>query len=165
MIEKFKKRSEEAMSNIKNLDEFRASDTMVDFVFIIGKQLFENPLDKQGEDWLVKTGGKLTGAFAYLGQMSTRARAERDVYEQKRDEMTSELMLKYLDSKYKVTEARAKVKSEMVEIEQLINEKEAEKNQWENIVVACDRMTSFLQSALKVKQGERFKSANNYDNG
>lgn len=55
MIEKFKQKSEEAMASIKNLDEFRASDTMVDFVFKIGRQLFENPLDRQGEQWLVKT--------------------------------------------------------------------------------------------------------------
>ncbi|MDF1498543.1 MAG: hypothetical protein P1P85_04295 [Patescibacteria group bacterium] len=126
--------------------------------------MFEHPLDQQGEQWLVKTGGKLTGVFAYLGQMSSRARAERDIYEQKRDEVSGELMLKYLDDKYKVTEARANVKSDMVEIEQLINQKEAEKNQWENIVLACDKMVTFIQSALRVKQGERFKSNNNYDN-
>lgn len=164
MIEKFKQQAEEAMANITDLDEFRVLDTMVNFVFIIGKELFEHPLDQQGEDWLVKTGGKLTGAFAYLGQKSARARAERDVYEQKRDEMLAGLILEYVGSDYKVTEARAKAKGEMVEIEDLLIRKEAEKNQWEHIVTACDRMTSFIQSALKVKQGERFKSPNSHDN-
>ena len=127
-LERFKKKTEQAMAKIQNLDEFRASDPMVDYVFKIGRQLFERPLDVIGNDWLTATGGKLTGAYAYLGSKSAYARAERDVYEQKLDEVKSELLVEYLGDDYKVTQARAVIAKETSPLIELVIQKELEKN-------------------------------------
>lgn len=159
LVGDFRANSAKALSLVKNIEQFRESDPMVDLVFKIGRELFETPLDQQNEGGLLRTGGKLTGALAYIGQKACYARAERDVYEQKREEMMSDMMLKYLDTDYKVTKARAEVKTLLREIDDLIVAKEAEKNQWENIMHAADKMTSFIQSSLKMKDTERFHSS------
>lgn len=159
LVSDFKVNCINALMLVKNVEQFRNSDPMVDLVFKIGRELFERPLDVQDEGWLLRTGGKLTGAYSYIGQKASYARAERDVYEQKREEIMSDMMLKYLDTDYKVTEARAEAKILLREIDDLIVAKEAEKNQWENILHATDKMTSFIQSTLKIKDTERFHSS------
>lgn len=162
----FRAKCETALAKVNNLDQFRASDQMVDYVFRVGRQLFDTPLDQLQPDALIRTGGKLTGAYAYLGQKSAYSRAERDVYEQKANEVSKELVLKYLaDGKYKVTEAKARVEIEIAELTEFVIQKEAAKSQWENIVEASQAMVSFIQSAIKVKEGERFAGKHLQNNG
>lgn len=153
----FRAKCDTAMSRIKNLSQFRESDAMVDYVFKVGRNLFDTPLDQMPPDSLIRTGGKLTGAFGYLGQKSSYARAERDVFEQKASEVSKEIVLKNLsDGRYKVTEAKARAELEIAELTEFVIQKEAEKNQWENIVEATQAMVSFIQSAIKVKESERY---------
>lgn len=161
----FRRKCSSAMNKIKNLDDFRQTDEMVDYVLKVGKRLFTQPLDQQSPDQLIQTGGKLCGAYAYLGQKSSYARAERDVFQQKSEEVSQELLLQHLDEDYKVTEARALIASEMAELKEFVIGKDAEKNQWENITEAADKMISFLQSAIKIKEGERFSGSRLQNNG
>lgn len=161
----FQKKCDAAMSKIGNVKDFRASDAMVDFVFNVGRQLFDVPLDKQDNDWLLRHGGKLTGAYVYLGQKSAYARARRDVYAQQLSETEKKKLLGLLHAGIKVTEARAAVAGEISELNTFVVQADIEKNQWENITEAVERMTSFIQSAIRLKDGERFHSANLRDNG
>lgn len=165
VVELFRAKCETAMSKIQKLDEFRASDPMVDFVFKVGRELFETPLDRQTPDRLLHYGGKLVGAYPYLGQKSSYARAERDVYENKLKEVEKELFLNYVDGKYKVTEIKARISAEVSIVSEFVLQKEAEKNQWENMTEACQAMFSFCQSALRVKEGEKFSSNRMHNNG
>ncbi len=158
-LDLFREKCEKTMSSIETLKEFRENDEMVDFVMRQGRQLFDTPLDIQSRDILLRNGGKLTGAYAYLGQKSARSRAERDVYEQKSDEVMKELILKYVGSNYKVTQARAKASMEMESLNELVLLKGAEKNQWENITNATQTMIMFIQSALRVKDAEIHQSS------
>ena len=159
-LSRFLKKVKKAMEQVKNLEEFRQSDSVVNFVFDVGSKLFDQPLDTLGVDWLIRYGGRLTGSYGYLGQKSAYARAERDVYEQKASEVEKEMMLEKLaeNTGYKVTQARAEITGEVAELSDLVIAKDAEKNQWENVTEACDKMVSFIQSAIKVKEGERFKT-------
>ena len=163
-VELFKKKTEVAMAKISSVEKFRKTDTMVDLVLTIGKYLLDKPLDIQSPDVLLKNGGRLTGAYAYLGQKASFARAERDVYEQKLSEVEKELTLNYLDGDYKVTEVRARVSGDVEELKELVLQKEAEKNQWESITESCSTMIMFIQSALKMKQSEGLINRNMHDN-
>jgi len=161
----FKAKAEAALKRVPDIEEFRKEDEVVDAVLKIGSNLFAMPLDKQTPDTLLRIAGRLAGAYSYLGQKSARARSERDVFEQKLSETEKELMLKYLDDDYKVTKARSQVSADVATLREFVNEKEAEKNMWENITTACDRMLSCTQSAIKVKENERFQSSRTHSNG
>jgi hypothetical protein len=162
----YREKCESAMEKISGIQQFRDADEMVDLVFKVGRSLFDTPLDQQTTDFLLRTGGKLTGAYTYLTQKSTYARAERDVFEQKCNEVEKELMLKQLaDGKYKVTEARARVSADIEELKEFVIQKDVVKNQWENIAEACQMMVSFMQSAIKVKESEKFNSSRMQNNG
>lgn len=155
----------ESMGRIKTIEQFRQSDPMVDYVFKVGRELFDTPLDQQSPDSLLATGGKLTGAFAYIGQMASRARAERDVAEQKAGEVEKRAVLALIRNNYKVTEAKAKASDDVAEVMSDVLEKEATKNQWENIAEACQTMIMFIQSALRTKEGERRSEARMHSQG
>ena len=172
MKEQFQQKCEVAMSQIPNYREWEAQKDdegkMVHEVLQAGRALFDKPLDQWSPDALIRLGGRLAGAFGYLGQMSAYARAERDVYAQKLSETEKSLTLEYLseDKKYKVTEVRARVEGDVQELQELVIQKEAKKNQWENLLEACRTMIMFTQSALKSKEGERYQSSrtNNQEN-
>lgn len=165
LAQEFKQKCTDAVAKIQGIDAFRESDAMVGEVLRAGKWLFQTPLDRVSPDTLLRIGGKLVGAYAYLGQKSSRARAERDVYEQKLDETEKELTLQYLDGEYKVTEVRALVARDVAELKEFVLEKEVSKNNMEHIVSACQTMVMFIQSALKSKEGEKFNSSRMHDNG
>lgn len=158
IVNYFKDKCEKSLEQIGNYNDFRSSDVMVDFVFATGKSLFEQPLDKLPLHSLLNRGGKLVGAFPYLGQKSARARAERDVYLSKFKEVEKELFLTLVDKKYKVTEVKAKVSKELEILNDFVMIKEAQKNQWENITEACQAMFSFCQTAVRIKESEQFTS-------
>ena len=160
----FRQRCEGALSKVQNVEQFRNSDTMVDFVFKIGRELFDTPLDQQNTDRLIRDGGRLTGAYVYLGQQSSYARGQRDVYAQKASEMEKERLLELIHDGVKVTEARSKVAAEMADLQEFVIQNDISKNQWENITDAVEKMVSFIQSAIKVKEGERYQSSRLQDN-
>lgn len=163
--QEFRDKCEAALADIKDLDSFRQTDKMVDYVMTTANWLFTTHLDQHNPSVLISTGGKLTGVYAYLGQKSARARAERDVYEQKADEMKKAIVLEHVkDKQYKVTEANAMASQEMSGMNDLVLQKEAEKNSWEAITNACQTMTMFIQSALRVKEGERYATGRMHDN-
>jgi len=153
----FREKTQKALAKIESLDELRESDKMVDYIFKVGRWLFDEDLDTLSEPLLMRTGGRLTGVYAYLGNKASRARGERDVYAQKRDEVTGELMLEFLDGDYKVTEARSRAKLETAELDDIVTIKEIEKNNYENLLGAADKMVSFIQTAIRVRENERFR--------
>lgn len=159
ILSAFRDKTQEAMKKISDVDGFRASDTMVDYVFKIGRELFDTPLDQHSTAKLIRDGGRLTGVYAYLGQQSAYARAQRDVYQQKALEVEKERLIEHMRAGTKITEARAKVQLEVAELNEFVIEKEIGKNQWENITDAVEKMVSFIQSAIKVKEGERFQNS------
>ena len=158
VVASFQTKCQQALAKMKEYQAFEASDQIVAMVLDCGRTLFNEPLDKMTPDKLLRIGGKLSGAYAYLGQKASYARAERDVYRQKADEVEKELTLSYLGEEYKVTEARAKVSADASELQEFCIQKEAEKNQWESISEACQTMILFIQSALKLKVQDRFQS-------
>lgn len=162
----FRAKCESAMAKINNYKKFEEEEEMVRIVMDAGRTLFDKPLDKMTPDTLLRLGGRLIGSFGYLGQRSAYARAERDVYEAKLSETEKELVLKYLENTdYKVTEAKAKVAGDVEELREFVIQKETAKNQWEAITEACQVMAMFCQSALKVKEGERYASSRMQNNG
>ena len=92
ILEEYQSKCEVAMAQVENIADFR-QDKMIDFVFKVGETLFEKDLDIMDGGWLVRHGGRLTGVYAYLGNKASRARAERDVYDQKKDEIFQRLGL------------------------------------------------------------------------
>ena len=164
ILEEFKLKCETALAQVQSVEDFR-EDKMIDFVFKVGDVLFNKDLDTMDGGWLVRHGGRLTGVYAYLGNKASRARGERDVYAQKKDEVFQNLVLAHIKkSSYKVTEARAIAKLETTDLENLVIAKEVEKNNLENVMLATDKMVGFIQSALRVKNAEQYKTGSNYDN-
>lgn len=159
----FREKTETALSKIDD-SEFREEE-MVAYIFEVGEWLFKNKLDITPEEQLVRVGGKLTGISAYLGNKSAMARAERDVYRQKKEEVINEISVKKYNISGKITLAKAEAKLEAAELDDVVIGKELEKNNYENILKACDKMVSFIQSAIKVKESEKFKSRTHQNNG
>ena len=137
-------------------------DKMVAYVLETGKWLFTEPIDKISEDELFRVGGHLTGACGYFGNLCANARADRDVYTEKRDILIKKKTLEYLslDDKYKVTHATSKAKTEVAEtgINDEVAEKELIKNNWENLMDATNKMISFIQTTLSYRKSEKFRS-------
>lgn len=154
----FKTRYNRAMMKVVSQEELAMRDPMIALVLESGRTLFTQGLDQMSPGTLLDIGGKLAGAYGYLAQKAAYARAERDTYEAKLDEMEKELILDCLsEGGYKVTEARARVSAEVAEYKEGLLTAEANKNMLEAIVEASSRMSSYCQSALKHKENERFQ--------
>lgn len=160
---RFNEKVEATMRQIGDIQSFRESDEMVDYVFKVGRRLFDIPLDKMQIGELLDRGGKLVGAYPYLGQKSMYARAKRDVYEARMKELEKELFLDYVDGSYKVTEVKAQVSDRLKDVYGLVQLMEAEKNKWEAITDACQTMVMFCQSALRIKEKEGYASSRMHD--
>ena len=159
LVIRYREECEEAISKIRDYKDWEKEEAIVHEVMDAGRRLFAHDLDKMTIGYLLRLGGKLAGAYTSLGQFSTMARAERDVYEQKLDETEKALQLELLKGgEYKVTQAKAEVAKKVSELREFVIQKEAVKNQWENLMEACEKMVSFIQSAIKVKEGERFQN-------
>ena len=143
---------------VNKLQQFRGSDPMVDFIFSTGKSLFAKPLDQWSPSELINIGGKLTGAYAYLAQKSAEARATHDTMTQQKEEEFNKIITMKLEEGEKITQARQIAKVETTKFERLIVTLKEKKNQWEGAVSACERMISFIQSAIKMKQSETFSA-------
>ena len=161
----YEEKTKIALSKIKNLNEFREDDKMVDEVFKIGRFLYDEDLDRVAEQTLVRLGGRLTGIYAYLGNIASRARAERDIAENIKDEMLAQKAVDLYGDTEKITMAKAQAKVAVIDLENDVIAKEQAKNNYENLMNACDKMIGFIQSALKVKLGEKYKTSRDYDNG
>jgi len=163
--ESFLNKVERATKKINNVEYYQVQDPMFDYVIKSAQRLFEHgKLDNVPEHKLIQTGGKLLGAYTYLGAKSVQLRAERDIYRQKMEEVEREKSLEYYENSEKITLARTQAKAEVAELEELVIQKETEKNNYEHAVTACEKMLGFIQSTIKVKQGERFASREVTDN-
>lgn len=156
----FKIKTEASLSRIKNQQDFR-QDKMVNAVFVSAHELFSTKLDQASTAWLLNRGGQLTGIYAYLGNLSADARAKRDIFEQKRDEVMSEFIVNSQDTK--ITRARSQAKLDVAELDDFVIEAEHDKNNLENLLNATERMIGFIQSAIKTKDGDRFRSRDMQD--
>lgn len=166
LVQEFKIKTEKTMENIVDKNAFRASNKMVDYIFNVGAELFNKDMDTMSEAYLIRTGGKLTGINVYLGNLTARARAERDVYEQQADEIVDRLIINNTASgDVGVTQARAEAKLEAAALRKLVVIKEYEKNNFENLLSACQTMISYIQTALKMKNNERYQGRTMQDNG
>ena len=147
-----KKKAEIALSQLEKMN-----DKYTDYIKAVGQKLFSIPLDELSGDQLAQYGLKLSGVYTYLLNISAKKRAERDFYEQLYDEAYNDAYLEYKGEE-NVTNARAKAQRDCSDIQKVVIAKDYEKNDLENLIKACERLTSFIQSAMRVKEGERFKS-------
>lgn len=162
----FDKSIEETLSFVEDLETFKSKDKLIKNVFDISDWLINKNLDELDESTLLRAGGRLSGIYTYLGNFASRARVERDVYEQQLGEELNKLTTEfYGEAENKITLSRARAKQMVGSLEKLLIIKESEKNNYENLMNACQSMISFIQSAIKVKQGERFISNKLQDNG
>lgn len=162
VAELFEKQIKESLKKIKKADEDFLKTDWVTYVFNTAHWLFSTPADQVSEDEFLRVGGHLTGAYAYFGNKAALARAERDAYSQKRDDIKDQLMSEYLDDRYKVTDARTQVSREIAEsgINEQVMTKELIKNDWENLMNATDKMISFIQTTLSYRKSEKFRGSN-----
>jgi len=158
--EEYKKRVEQ----ISNLEKFRKEDEMVDFIFKLGRELFDKKIDQIGGEWLINYGGKAVGAHCYLGVKSAELRAKRDILQQQLEENEKTLMLDFKAQGLGITEARAEAKIAVKDLEFELIKAEQDKNNFEHITRATEKMISFIQSVLKQKQNEKSSSSQLYDN-
>ncbi len=164
-LKQYKDRVSASMEKVKSLQQFREEDTMVDEVFMISRSIFDKDLDQMNLNELVSKGGTLASIYGYLGNKYARIRAERDVAEQKRDQMFGDLTISLYDkAEGKITLARELARKEMSGVEEDLVIKEYEKKNFEQLLLSVDRLIGFIQSAIKVKQSERFTSRDMHDN-
>ena len=124
----------------------------------------QNDLDQIGEAELLRKGGRLLGIYTYLSNSASRIRAERDIYEQQLKEDTNENFIKLKGSPdMTVSEADARSKLNNAEKHKATLLKEYERNNYENLIRSIENMLTFFQSAIKVKQGEKFVGKNIQD--
>lgn len=162
---KFEEKIDKTLSAVEDLDSFKGKDKLIKNVFEISDWLINKNLDELNEGMLLRAGGRLSGIYTYLGNYASRARAERDVYEQQIGEELSRLTTElYGEAESKITLSRARAKEMVAPLEKVLIMKEQEKNNYENLMNACQSMISFIQSAIKVRQGERFISSRIQDN-
>ena len=161
----FDEKIEKTLAFIEDTETFKEKDKLIKNVFEISDWVINKNLDELSESTLLRAGGRLSGIYTYLGNWASRARAERDVYEQQLSEELNRLTIElYSDAENKITLSRAKAKEMVGPLEKLLIIKENEKNNYENLMNACQSMISFIQSAIKVKQGERFIGGRIQDN-
>ncbi len=114
---------------------------------------------------LVSKGGTLSSIYGYLGNLYARIRAERDIAEQKRDEIFGDLTISlYQKAEGKITLAKEMARKEISPIEEDLIVKEYQKKNFEQLLNAVERLIGFIQSAIKVKQAERYTSRDISDN-
>lgn len=156
----FENEIKESLKKMKRADQEFIESELVTYIFNTAHWLFSTPVDQVSEDELLRVGGHLTGAYAFFGNKAALARAERDTYQQKRDDIKDQLMAELLDDKYKVTEARTQVSQELAEsgINEQVVAKEMVKNDWEYLMNATDKMISFIQTTLSYRKNEKFRS-------
>lgn len=151
----FQEKIEATLKKLKPMEEFR-QDEMVNYVLSVARNMFIKPLDQLNPGSLVQMGGKLAGAHAYLAQIESRLDAESRVYEQKFEEMRIELELRHYKDNNKITYARSMAKNELNELAEMVILKKAERDNFHYVVSAAERLVGFIQSAIKVKEAERF---------
>lgn len=155
-MQEFQQQFDERVGRIKNVGQFRDSDEMVKLVLAVGKQLFSQKMDIVGQDWLLRTGGELLGAFTYLGVKASEARAKRLVMEDLKETVYNRTIIAERATTKSITEARAVAKHivEPLAIEQILLEHE--ENNFSHITKAAEKMISFIQSVLRQKNQEHF---------
>jgi hypothetical protein len=157
IINEVKKKMTANLDKIEKVETYRKRDKMFDVVFHIADVLMKKDLDLITEGQLLQMGGKLAGISAYLGNIYASARAERDITENAIDEAINRISIDlYSLSDEKITLAKSKARLETKDLQDQLTIKEYNKNAVELLLNSTNSMLSFIQSGIKVKQGERF---------
>ena len=157
MLQKFQDEFEKKIKLIKSVETFKQSDPMIKLIMELGRLLFQKKIDTIGAETLMEYGGKALGAYAYLGLKANEARARRDAAEETLEEIEKELMLLLIgDEDMTITEAKARSRLQLKDAVLDLILKEQEKNNFEHITKAAEKMTSFIQSILRQKQSDKF---------
>jgi hypothetical protein len=155
-----------SMAEIPTVENLQETDEMVKMLFKYSREILETGLDRMSPDELLKIGGRLAGMYAYFGQKSSYARAERDIAVSTYKQVKEALVLARLSSNkdYKVTHAKASAVDDLKDEENDTIRLDAIKNQWESITDSTKTLILFIQSALAIKKGEMAQSRNINDN-
>lgn len=155
-----------AMTEIPTIEHLQETDEMIKMMFRYSREILETGLDVMSPDELLKIGGRLAGMYAYFGQKSAYARAERDIALSTYKQVKEALVLARLtdNKEYKVTHAKASAVDDLKDEENDTVRLEAVKNQWESITDSTKTLILFIQSALAIKKGEMAQSRNINDN-
>lgn len=147
------------LANVKHLKEIEARDSNVKNIMDHARVFYRSNLDTMSEDELLRVGGLLLGSYASVGVMAGIKRAERDAAEQTYDELLSSMTIFNKDDATGITEARAKAKEQLTDIGSELVWREQHYRSYDAIVEATKATISFIQSAVKVKLGERMATA------
>lgn len=165
MKEEYKKEFEEKIKKIKSVDSFKENDVMIKFIFDLARTLFEKKIDEISGEFLMDYGARALGAYAYLGVKASEKRAVRDCAVQTVEELEKDLTLRFKNEKScSITEARAMAKVALSEYVVDVIVKEQDKNNYEHITKATEKMVSFIQSVLKQKSTEKIQSGSSMTN-
>jgi hypothetical protein len=160
-----REKTDKLIKEIIRPEDFRKSEAVAKEIFDIRDQVLRGNVDIMPEGQLLQYGAKLTGYMFSLGTRAAYERAKRDLYESKKGELESQLMVEiYNDSDKKVTLARAIIKEKIAPLEQEIIIQNHIKNNFENLLDATKTMVMFIQSIVSSKKAERYVSNQMHDN-
>lgn len=147
---------ERKLSQIKTLKDLEAEDVSVKSIMTICRDLYKRGLDTYHGDELIRIGGQLQGFYVSLGVTSAHKRAERDANQSSYDELVSVMTTFNKDNETGITEARNMAKNQCAESYDKYIVSEYEYRAYDAVLDACRSTISFIQSALKQLQEEKF---------
>jgi hypothetical protein len=145
------KQAEEEMINQSDFELNKMGKRIVE----IGREIYQSDLDKIPPAKLIEWGAMIGSINLALANKTAWARAKRDIAERVRDEMFSTKYLEYKSLEKNTTDARELAKNDIAEYDREIIVREYDKNAYENQMRAGAAMLSFIQSTIKVREGER----------
>lgn len=160
MLDEIQQGVEASLDRVEDLEDLKA-DEHIQYIFDISEWLFDNHLDNIPEDKLVRVGGKLAGIIAFLGDRQIDARAEREAWKSNKEDVYSRVLTEQHEKVNKTTIAREKAKQAVSDAQDVVNAKDAYYRKIKNVVNAAERMLVFIQSAIKVKNSERYRGEMN----
>jgi hypothetical protein len=149
---------ERKLSQIKTLKDLEVQDKSVESVMTLCRNLYKRGLDTYHGDELIRIGGELQGFYVSLGVTTAHKRAERDSHETSYDELLSLMTTFNKDTETGITEARNIAKTQCAESRDKAIIAEYEYRAYEAVLDSCRSTISFIQSALKQLQEEKYKS-------
>jgi hypothetical protein len=164
IMRRYKENCERALAKIKDVDAFRKTDEMVDYVFKVGGWLFENNIDTLADPALLKAGGRISGAYSFLSHKAAEAKARAVVFEEEYDKMVNQLAIEGYERTEKITHAKTEAKVLCEGIRNDVIEAAAVAEQFKGLIFAADKMTSFIQTALAMRRSEHFRGQLNDNN-
>ncbi len=153
------------MIKIETIQDLKSKDQMIQDIFTAADFLYKNDLANISEDNLAKMLGRITGIYAYMESLVTEKRAERDIQENYLKQLKDLGVLAILsEGGYKVTEAKAKVNSDLKEESEKMIIAEANKDRQERLAKICSSLISIIQTTLALRRSNKMVSRTAYDN-